>query len=225
LAESGVAIRKSVIDGNAQAVIPAHASAEGVLAVLGHLGRPLLRRLARGSSFRDLLAAIVSPILYVPVSRVPLRRLLICSGGLPYATSLEQFAIRLAKAARASITLLHVVEPVAYDYPLAREVESHWRSLLETDTPQGHNLIAAKQEAETQGVPLDVEVRRGSPVREILTQARRGDYDLLGLGSPHSAHSLRHLFMPNVTAEVAEAARCPVLAVRYSAPTGEPTVP
>jgi len=43
-----------------------------------------------------------------------------------------------------------------------------------------------------------------------------GEYDLICMGSPHSAHSLRHLYTPNVTAEVAEAANCPILTARYS---------
>ncbi|MEW6566753.1 MAG: hypothetical protein AB1449_01015, partial [Chloroflexota bacterium] len=47
---------------------------------------------------------------------------------------------------------------------------------------------------------------------------RAGEYDLVGLGSPYSSHTLRHLFMPNVTAEVAEAAHCPVLSARYTEP-------
>jgi nucleotide-binding universal stress UspA family protein len=51
-------------------------------------------------------------------------------------------------------------------------------------------------------------------VHEILDEVRQGKYDLLGMGSPYSAHSLRHLYMPNVTAEVAEGVLLPVLAVR-----------
>jgi hypothetical protein len=35
------------------------------------------------------------------------------------------------------------------------------------------------------------------------------------MGSLYSAHGLRQLYAPNVTAEVAEVIGCPVLSVRY----------
>jgi hypothetical protein len=38
---------------------------------------------------------------------------------------------------------------------------------------------------------------------------------LVCMGSPHSAHGLRQMYAPNVTAEVAETIGCPVLTVRY----------
>jgi hypothetical protein len=34
------------------------------------------------------------------------------------------------------------------------------------------------------------------------------------MGSAYSAHSLRHLYMPNVTAEVSEVVAIPLLSVR-----------
>lgn len=219
---AGIQVESIVREGRAEAVIADEAARGDSLTIVGPLGRPLLWRLARGSSFRELLAAIATPILLVPKVRLPLRCILICTGGLPYATTLEHLAIFLARAANASVTLLHVVEPVTFDYRLAREVEAHWQTLLETDTPQARNLLAAQEEATRSGVEVAIRIRRGNPIREILRELRSGDYDMVGLGSPYSAHSLRHLLMPNVTAEVAEAAHCPVLSVRFAHAGEEP---
>ncbi|MGD8751488.1 MAG: hypothetical protein PVG14_08710 [Anaerolineales bacterium] len=38
---------------------------------------------------------------------------------------------------------------------------------------------------------------------------------LVVLGSPSSSTSLRHLFMPKVTTEIAETVDCPVLATKF----------
>ncbi len=208
--------------GRAELVIREQTTVRDALTVVGPLGRPWLRRLTRGSSFRELLALIEAPIVLVPQVRLPLRRLLVCAGGLSHALGLERLAIGLARQIGADLVLLHVVEPVSLDYPLAREIDAHWRNLLETDTPPARNLKAALQMAQEAGVSAQVRLRRGAPVHEILHDLRSGDYDMVGLGSPYSARSLRHLFMPNVTADVAEAARCPVLSVRM--PHGD-TVP
>lgn len=211
----GVETRIFLRRGRAEIAIREQASLADVLSVVGHLGRPWFRRLARGTSFRELLALMQTPIVLVPRVRFPMRRLLVCTGGLPYAYGMERLAVGLAAATGATVTFLHVVEPVSLDYPLAREIDAHWRNLLETDTPPARNLRAALEMARQAGVSANVRVRRGAPVHEILRELRAGDYDMVGLGSPYSAHSLRHLFMPNVTADVAESARCPVLSVRH----------
>lgn len=59
-----------------------------------------------------------------------------------------------------------------------------------------------------------MKLRQGSAVHEILDEIQTGEYDLAAMGSPYSGHSLRHLYMPNVIAEVAETAGLPVLTVR-----------
>jgi nucleotide-binding universal stress UspA family protein len=57
--------------------------------------------------------------------------------------------------------------------------------------------------------------REGNVVEQILAEIKEGEYDIVCMGSPYSAHSLRQYYTPNVTAEVAEAAHCPVLTARY----------
>ncbi len=52
-------------------------------------------------------------------------------------------------------------------------------------------------------------------IEEILGELEEGDYDLVCMGSQHSAQGLRQLYAPNVTAEVAEVIGCPVLTVRH----------
>ena len=53
---------------------------------------------------------------------------------------------------------------------------------------------------------------------EILAEVNDGNYDLLCMGSPYSSNALRQLYTPNVTAEIAEHDRVPVLTARYARP-------
>jgi nucleotide-binding universal stress UspA family protein len=201
-------------EGRASIVIAKQANATPCITVIGPLGRPTWRRVVQGRSFRRILSKVSSPIFYTPNACNRLNSILICLGGLEYSTAVEHFCLALARQAGATVTFLHVVEPVTLQYPIAREIKAHWASLAETPTPQGKHLRRALSEAQTANVPAEIKIRHGSIVHEIIEETRSGDYDLIGMGSPYSAHSLRHLYMPNVTAEVAEMLVCPVLTLR-----------
>jgi nucleotide-binding universal stress UspA family protein len=132
-------------------------------------------------------------------------------GGLGYASSALHWAIHLAQQARADLTILHVVEPISYDYPVASQIQQHWAEIHETDTPQGHHLRQALEEVQEAGVGATLRIRQGGVVHEIVAEMHESRYDLLAMGSPGSSHTLRHLLMPNVTAAVAETNSLPVL--------------
>lgn len=184
------------------------------LTVVGPLGRTTWQRMVHGRSIRQIMEKVATSILYIRQAHLKLERILLCMGGLGYASSMEMVALYLAQATEARITLLHVVEPVNLEYKTAREVQANWQNILETDTPQGQNLSQALALAQGTGLRVEFKVCRGNIVHQILEEARQGSYDLIGMGSPYSARSLRHLYMPNVTAEVAEALECPILTVR-----------
>jgi nucleotide-binding universal stress UspA family protein len=163
------------------------------------------------------MAAVSTPLLYVPGPHQGLARMLVCLAGLGYAQTVEGIGLSLAGLTNAQVTVLHVVEPVTFDYPTAREVQEHWQEILETDTPLARNLEKGLAAAKAAGLATSFKVRHGHAVREILAEVHEGHYDLIVMGSPHSAGGLRKLFTPNVTAEVAETAGLPVLTGRYGA--------
>lgn len=214
LQQEGIAHQAHIEQGPPVTIMARWAGQGRYLPVFGPLGRPIWQRLLQGRSFRHVLAAISTPILYAPRCRFPLNHLLLCVGGLEYSLGIERLSIFLAQRLGARLTVFHVVEPVTLDYPIARQVHERWERILETDTPQGRNLRRVMQEARAAGLEVDFKVLHGNPVGEIRTEARRGEYDLIAMGSPHSAQALRHLYMPNVTAEVAEACQLPVLSTR-----------
>jgi nucleotide-binding universal stress UspA family protein len=211
----GVEYDLEIQNGDAGRVIPERANRGNFITVVSPLGRPQLRRWLTGRSFRPLMEQIKGPILYVPDVRLPLRKLLISAGGLGYEVDAENLAFQVATASRADVTILHVLPPTDFDYPTTRDVRGHMKDLADTDTLLGRSMRKALDIAETAGLNARMITRQGNVVEEILAEIREGNYDMACMGSAYSAHTLRQLYTPNVTAEVAEAAHCPVLTVRH----------
>jgi nucleotide-binding universal stress UspA family protein len=212
--KNNVEYRLEVLQGHAEEVIPRRVRGLDALTIVAPLGRPPLQRLLHGRSFRHIMAEVSGPILYVPAARLPLKKAVVCLGGLGYEVTAENLAVQMAALAGAELVLLTIVPPIDLDYPAAREVREHWQRLETTDTPAGRSLRQGLEIASRAGVPASVRVRNGHVVEEILSELKEGDYDLVCMGSPYSANALRQLYSPNVTAEVAEAAHCPVLTAR-----------
>ncbi|MFZ5856558.1 MAG: universal stress protein [Chloroflexota bacterium] len=214
--KAGVAYTLEVQQGHAEDAIPARVKGQESLVVLGPLGRPPLKRLLSGRSFRHIMESVRTPILYVPHVRLPLKRMLICLGGLGYAVTAETLATQLAAIARPEVTLLTVVPLIDIEYPEAREVREHWQHLTDTNTLPGKNLRRGLEIAQQAGLTASVKVRNGNVVEEILEEVKEGNYDMLVMGSAFSANALRQLYTPNVTADIAEMDLVPVLTARYA---------
>jgi nucleotide-binding universal stress UspA family protein len=213
--QNGVEYTLEILEGDAERVIARKANSGNFITLLGPLGRPLLRQWLLRRSIHHLMEEIDSPILYVPQACLPLKKVLICIGGLGYEVTAEHIAMQMAIKSRAEITLLHVAPPVNFEYPTARVERDHWQHLIETDTPVGRSLRGAMEIAKADGLTAHVKARRGNVIEEILQEVRSDDYDLLCMGSPYSGHMLRQLYAPNVTAEVIHIVGCPVLTARY----------
>jgi nucleotide-binding universal stress UspA family protein len=202
-------------NGDAEHIIPETANQGDFLTIVSPLGRSRIRHWLTGSSFRVLMEQIKGPILYVPDARLPLRHILMSSGGLGYEVSAENLAMQVATISRADVTILHVIPPTDLDYPTTRNAREHVRDLQDTDTILGRSLRKGLDIAKAAGLNAKLITRQGHVVEEILAEVRRGNYDMVCMGSHYSAHALRQLYTPNVTAEVAEFVNCPVLTVRH----------
>jgi nucleotide-binding universal stress UspA family protein len=185
---------------------------------LGPFGRPQVRRMLVGNSFRRIMSIVRIPILYVPAIRVPLKQVLICMGGLGYTFTAEQLGLSVARMNRAAVTLLTVVPPVDLDYPEARKIRDNWKNLAESDTLPGRSLREGLKRAREAGLETRVTIRHGKIVEQILAEVKEGGYELICMGSQYSAHGLRQFYTPNITADVAEISQCPILTVRYREP-------
>jgi nucleotide-binding universal stress UspA family protein len=213
--KKGLAYTLEVRKGPAEQVIPERANEADFLTVVSPLGRSRLRHLLTRSSFRVLMEEIRGPILYVPEIRLPLKNLLISAGGLGYEVDAENLALQVANFSRADVTLLHVIPPTDLDYPTTRRVLEHAGDLQDTDTGLGRSLRKGLEIARSAGLNAKLVTRQGHVVEQILAELKSGNYDMVCMGSRYSTLGLRQLYTPNVTAEVAESANCPLLTVRH----------
>ena len=213
--KKGLAYSLEVRKGPAEQVIPERANEANFLTIVSPLGRSRLRHLLSRSSFRTLMEEIRGPILYVPEIRLPLKNLLISAGGLGYEVDAENLALKVANLSRADVTLLHVIPPTDLDYPTTRRALEHADDLQDTDTVLGRSLRKGLEIATAAGLNAKLVTRQGHVVEQILAEIKGGSYDMVCMGSRYSTLALRQLYTPNVTAEVAEAANCPLLTVRH----------
>jgi nucleotide-binding universal stress UspA family protein len=213
--EKGLKYSLEVRNGEAEQIIPEKANSSSYITVVSPLGRTQMRRLIVGRSIRPLMERIQGPILYVPEIRLPLKKILISAGGLGYEADAENLALQVATANQAEVTILHVVPPTDLDYPTTRGMRGHTQDLAETNTLPGRSLRHALEIAQNAGLNAKAIARKGIIVEEILAELWEGNYDMVCMGSSYSAHTLRQYYSPNVTAEVALSAHCPVLTARY----------
>jgi nucleotide-binding universal stress UspA family protein len=207
--------RLEVRNGEAEQVIPKKANSGNYITVVSPLGRTQFRRLIVGRSIRPLMERIQGPILYVPEMRLPVKKILVSAGGLGYEADAENLALQVASANQADVTILHVVPPTDLDYPTTRGLRGHTKDLAETNTLPGRSLRHALEIAQNAGLNAKAIARQGIVVEEILSELHEGNYDMVCMGSSYSANTLRQYYAPNVTAEIAESAHCPVLTARY----------
>jgi len=207
--------RLEIRNGESEQVIPEKANGGKYITVASPLGRPRLRRILTGRSIRPLMEKIREPILYVPEIRFPLKKVLISAGGLGYEAAAENLALQIAAVNQAEVTILHVVPPTDLDYPTTRGLRGHITDLAGTNTLPGRSLRHALEMAQEAGVDAKVIGRQGIVVEEIVDEVQEGNYDLVCMGSSYSANTLRQYYAPNVTAEIADIVRCPLLIARY----------
>lgn len=213
--QHGVEHSLEVQNGDAERIITEKANSGDFITIVSPLGRPQFRRWLTGRSIRHLMESIKGPILYVPESRLPLKKILISIGGIGYEVAAENLAFDIAKSVGAEVTIMHVVPPTNLDYPSTRDVREHVNDLAQTNTLPGRGLRTALEIAQQEGLKANVTARQGPIVEEILAEVKQGNYDIVCMGSPYSASGLRQIYSPNVTAEIAEAVHRPVLIARY----------
>jgi nucleotide-binding universal stress UspA family protein len=119
-------------------------------------------------------------------------KILICSDGMPASENAIGLAASLASPLTAEITLLGIAEKSSDERPLQEALEKQAQSLR------------------TQNARPDIVVRAGEPVREILDQTSKTNYDLVLVGARWTG-ATGHYWRSEKTYEVIKAIQPPVL--------------
>ena len=171
----------------------------------------------RSQKTYEVIKAIPSPVLVATGECAQLKRFLVCTGGKRFIDQALELTGKLAAAAGATVTLLHVMaEPPAIYADLAR-LELDVDRLLTSDSELGINLRRQKEKLEKLGVRAEVRLRQGSVVDQVLEEVHEGNHDLIVTGSSPARGLVSHYIMGELTRSILNHADRPVLVARSGA--------
>jgi nucleotide-binding universal stress UspA family protein len=132
-----------------------------------------------------------------------------------FSSAASTYAAALAASYGSSLRLLHVLTPFPIVAPFG-DVPGDVR-LYESQRTQGDQALAAEAaRIRRPGFTVDVELRDGSAVHEILAAAEEWPADVIVLGT-HGRGGMERLVLGSVAEKVLRKARCAVLAVPHAA--------
>ncbi len=223
LARRDVSAKVRLVLGNPAEHISLAAKSQGAeLVVLGVRGRTNLLYGLIGSTAERVVTEGPCPVLAVPglheeagkpsaARGAPsIRHILAPLDFSSPSLDAVEYAIQLANGLGATVTLMHVLEPVCYDLDCGLGVveqeagkRDHWnRQLAELQT-----LVASF------GLAADVEISGGIASDAILASALRSRSDLIVMGT-HGRRGVSAERFGSVAEAVLRRATCPVLTVK-----------
>lgn len=217
------------IAGIPSVLICAAAIADDIdLIVLGTHGRTGLEHILLGSTAERVLTIAPCPVLTVreakgsegQLQRMPknVEQVVVPVDFSDCSLNALEYGVQIAKAMRARLTVLHVLEPVAYglDFMLAHAAERDPKFAKE-------QMQALASRIRTYGLVVGETICGGLPVDSIVDWARDAKCDLIIMGT-HGRRGVSHLLKGSVAEAVLRRAPCPVLAVkRFKVPPGSAT--
>lgn len=219
----GIAVTTRMATGiPSEEVITAARAEDSDLIVVGTRGKTGLAHVLLGSTAERVIRRAPCPVMTVPtepadaehdgvLSRpVTLDRILVPVDFSDCSLDALEYAAVVAQQAKASLMLLHVLEPVSYGldftfgHSMAREQEREmWTKRLEA-------LTSSHQHAH---VPIASQLRGGLPSDSILEAVQTLPCDLIVMGT-HGRRGISHVISGSVVEAVLRKAHCPVIAVR-----------
>ena len=219
----GIAVTTRVATGiPSEEVITAARAEDSDLIVVGTRGKTGLAHILLGSTAERVIRGAPCPVLTVrtepadtegngTLSRpITLERILVPVDFSDCSLDALEYAVVVAQQAKASLMLLHVLEPVSYGLDFSfgdsktREQEHvSWTKRLE-------ELVSSHQQLH---VSMESELRGGIPADSILDSARTLPCDLIVMGT-HGRRGISHAISGSVAEAVLRKALCPVIAVR-----------
>ncbi len=220
----GIAVTTRVATGiPSEEVVTAARAEDSDLIVVGTKGKTGLAHVLLGSTAERVIRGAPCPVLTVRtepaategeegvLSRpVTLERILVPVDFSDCSLDALEYAALVAQQAKASLMLLHVLEPVSYglDFTLGHirtreQVRETWTKRLEE--------LASSLKAIH--VSVDSQLRGGLPADSILDSAQTLPCDLIVMGT-HGRRGISHALSGSVAEAVLRKAHCPVLTVR-----------
>ena len=143
----------------------------------------------------------------------PFDKILVPVDFAPHSAQAVRLACEIAQRFSASITLVHVHEPVDYALPEGYVLYTP-DQLGRLNAEFENRLRASQREVEALGVTrVDTRLLHGAAALEIVDFAQHESFDLIVMGT-HGRTGLKHVLMGSVAERVLRSASCPVLTVK-----------
>lgn len=187
---------------------------EEVLLLLGERGQRGLARRLLAPTVERILQRMPCPVV---IARGPVRlpqRLLVCESGRD-PSLLHRLLAQCRPLLRAadSLTVLHVMSQMAAGPGVAGwQLRAGAEALMGAGTPEGELLEEDLAQLKQLPAHLEARVRHGLVVKEILDEARSGDYDLVVIGA-HQAKQWERFLLDDLAQEIVDHADRSVLVV------------
>jgi nucleotide-binding universal stress UspA family protein len=221
----GIPVQTRITNGIPSQEVLAAAEADDVdLIVVGTRGKTGLEHVLLGSTAERIIRTAPCPVLAVrgeayhtgeaggrpPDYPIALERILVPIDFSDCSLDALEYAVLVAQRAKASIRLLHVLEPVSYGLDFTLSHTAKREEIRERIMARMHALVAA---VESSGVTADVQVRGGLPADSVLEAADDQPANLTIMGT-HGRRGLSHTMWGSVAESVLRKSHCPVLTVR-----------
>ncbi|MEW6324872.1 MAG: universal stress protein [Nitrospirota bacterium] len=140
-----------------------------------------------------------------------IKRILVPVDFTEFSQRAADYAAMLARRFRASVRLVHAVEPFTYDVTDTVQVINHYQALITIADRLMKNL---RDRIGKRGVAVTSVILKGSPALQVVAEAKRRRVDLIVMGT-HGRTGLEHLVLGSVAERVVRLAPCPVLTVGH----------
>ncbi len=183
-----------------------------------HLRAAGVRR-AIGETVWRLVRELSPPVLVTPPGEFSPKRALFCTGGERFIEEGARFAARLAAALNISVTVFHVEPDLPGMYgDRLREGEVSPREFLASNSRLARNVRRQVEIFEQAGAATQLRLAAGDVVRCVLEEVRRGQQDLLIVGSSPRRGAIQTYMLGNRTSEIVGLAARPFLVLRSQPP-------
>jgi nucleotide-binding universal stress UspA family protein len=142
-----------------------------------------------------------------------IKKILVAIDGSPQANRALDFALDLTQKYSAQVLFLAVVPPVFLPMPSLKIMKSQAIADASAELETFFSAILSKAEEEAKkfiGANVVKRLEHGNPDEVIVETARKGNFDLIVLGS----RGYREYALGSVSSRVAENASCAVLIVK-----------
>lgn len=167
--------------------------------ILGNRGTSEVREFALGGVAEKVVRYADCPVLIVK-KKTSFSKILVAVDGSKLSQKALRYAAELGQKYGGQLTLLNVAQTML---PQVR---------AETVKSVGERIVS-EAESQVKDVKVDKKVELGHPAKMILDFAKKGNYDLIALGS-RGLSPVSRVFLGSVSDHVARQSECTVLIVR-----------